>query len=459
VRPDEPVARALEAMAAGLRPQPDPYGRALARYRRTNRRWRALLGLCVAAVLSAGGAVAVAPNFADPTPPAPQTDSDRAFAAYNTWIQRLVDSPTRGAVGADAGYVADFAQRVDAHIRAGQYRSDPISLREVRVVFVDDVGPNRVAHAIFVLTEPDERKWPYASGWFVAPRGASAADLAAPVDFPQFGHGAEPFARWADGVSEVGVAPAGCEVASAPLPDAEWKPEPTGSYIVRTEAQRRAERWQVTCDGEVRERVATSRGGPLAELSEEQLDEALSRARSEVDRNRARTALHRAVAWAGGTARSTPYLLWSGELTGTETVQDRNFDGPVTVLAAPAIDGGWIGEVYLTLDQPNTEGSIGRGAAFTVREDPTAPGAMLVVVLDESGSDLLVVPPTGTAAVRTVRDGREIARADVVAGGALLRARRAAGLVVEALDATGAVTCRAEPAEVGWRTGEFSRWD
>jgi hypothetical protein len=67
-------------------------------------------------------------------------------------------------------------------------------------------------------------------------------------------------------------------------------------------------------------------------------------------------------------------------------------------------------------------------------------------------ASLLVVAPAGAAEVRAVRDGREVARGRVRDAGLVLAVPNVGGLVLEAIDATGAVIGTggvADPAAAG----------
>jgi hypothetical protein len=459
---DERAIQVLRDASADLRPQPDPYRRVVARYRRTRLWWRATVGLVLAAVV-AGGA-ALVPTFGDSPRPAP----DDPFTRYNAWNARLVESPTRGAVGADPAFVADFARRVFEHQTAGDYRGDPRSVREVRVLFLDDVGSRRLAHVAYVLTGPDHNKWPYASISFVAARGASAEQLADPAATTGTGDGLAPFEVMptdGGGAAMVAVAPAGCQIATRPLwePD-NWRPEPTGSYIVRTVDDRQPEWWRVTCDGVVEQSGPPPLGQPRAPIPDAVWNAAVAGARAVEDPTARARAMFSSVA-VNWPAITPPALVWGGPVAGTFTNATAPFTGYGIVYATRELNGaGWVGVASVNSDQAGPDGRLSEEARFLAKVDPADPATTLVVPFPEIGG-VLVIPPAGTATVRMLRDGVEVSRAQVHGGSVVPMPTVPAGLVVEALDATGTVVGRGEPtargvgADAATATDEVQRWD
>lgn len=484
---DEELSRALADMTRTLKPQPDPYGRIRARYRRTRR--RRTTGLAMAVVVSfTGGAFAVAGPAGTPPPP-PSVDSDGSFQRYLAWGEKLLQSPPRGAVAQDPDYVRTLGETLLAAQQRGEFERLTAPVRTVKVLFVDDVGGRRIALAAFVRNEPDPGTgWPNASVWLAADEGASAQELgskAAVVQGP--GDDMRPYESLAvpdsasptpgDDAVHVAIVPDGCVFATAPVTDLNhWTDEPTRSYLVRTPQAKRAEWWRVTCAGVVRE----VRPGPgsLAPhgISDAQLTAALSRARGTADRDLSRMVLSTATEGWGYSVSGLPSVVWGGRITeiptgtagtapatsaGSDVVPPK-FDGRTTVLAAPAIGGGWLGYVEIEYDRPGPDHSGSTAVSFETRTDPADPSGVLAVPLDDDPKTLLVVTPAAATTVRAVRDGREVARAPVTGEGVVLAVPDTSlGLVVEALDGSGTLVATGTVAAVeGDHTPrETSTWD
>ncbi|PYC60792.1 hypothetical protein C7C45_33455, partial [Micromonospora arborensis] len=149
---DEELSRALAELSGTLTPQPDPYGRARARYRRS--RQRRLGGLALALVVSVGGAAFA---IADPgrTTQPPPADSTESSAPVVAWSDKLLQSPPRGVVGQDSGYVRQLSELLLAAQRRGDIPRMDVPVTAVKVLFVDDVGGQRIALAAFVRDQPD----------------------------------------------------------------------------------------------------------------------------------------------------------------------------------------------------------------------------------------------------------------------------------------------------------------
>jgi hypothetical protein len=443
---DEEVGRALAAVIDDVRPQPDPYGRVLARYRRSRRRRGVGVVAAVCAVVL-GGAVGFATIRPAGTPPAQRHAVDNV----NAWAGKLALAPGRGAVAADPAFVADLAARMMQNWRDGWYDGNRLSVGEVRVPYADDVGPYRMALVVLVLTEPDERNLLYASQWVIGPAGTSAAALAAGARSVR--NGLDPFDTVRHSGPEgslvtIGLVPPQCRIAtSSPPAQPEWRAEPTGSIIIRTGVQTEPEWWQATCDGVVRmERPSPSRQVLSGPISDAQLDQALLHCRASVDRAAAREYIARStvVGPEAGFAR-LPYLIWAGR------TRD---DVYVAVVAAPAERGGWVGAYVMWRGATPDQFSV---AGFRLADDPTLPGATIVAPL--SGSEYLAVPPPGAASVLVVASGVTTSTATVVDGAALLSLPALRGQRVEALDPAGSVVgSGGVPSTAPVENGGVDRW-
>jgi len=448
---DDEVGRALATIIDDVRPQPDPYGRVLARYRRSRRRRgvAAVAAVCAAVLGSAVGFAAIRPAG---TPPAQRHGPARtAIDNVNAWARKLALAPSRGAVAADPAFVSDLAARMMQNWRDGWYDGNHLSVGEVRVPYADDVGPYRMALVVFVLAEPDERKLLHASIWVIGPAGTSAAALAAGARSVR--NGLDPFDTVTHSGSEgplvtLGLVPPQCRIAtSSPPARPEWRPEPTGSIIIRYGIQTEPEWWQATCDGVVRmERPSPSRQVLSGPITDAQLDQALLHCRVDVDRAAAREYIERStvVGPEAGFAR-IPDLIWTGR-----TRQDVH----VAIVAGPAERGGWVGaHVTWRGDNPD-QFSV---AAFRLPDDPTLPGATIVAPL--AGSEYLAMPPPGAVSVRVVAGRVTISTAAVVDGAALLSIPAMRGQRVEALDAAGSVVgSGGVPSTAPVENGGVDRW-
>jgi hypothetical protein len=396
-------------------------------------------------------------------PDARPAESD-PFATMNAWAGKLAHGPTHGAVGADAGYVADLSAGMMRNWREGRYAVDRLSVAKVTVPFVDDVGPYRIALAVLVLDKPDERKWPYAHAWMYGARGTDAATLAASAE--GVGHGLGPYEHIEYGADDgpgvyVAVVPPQCRFATTTTPaDPAWTPESTGSYIVRTEPTSQPEWWQVSCDGDdVRaEMPAPNRRLAPGMPSEAQLDQALTGARVQIDRVVARQCVVAA-------AQSMPFmsvsgvsaLLWVGDFAGSPSAvgggtppMDR-----AAVVVARLDRGGWA--VFLLAGWSSGPYGWSPTQTFSVTGDPTRPDAVFVLRPREDELDHLVIPPTGAVSVRVLYRGVPVGQASVIGGAARLSVPVRSD-TIEALGPGGDVVGRGASAAPLRDTGIIDRW-
>jgi hypothetical protein len=472
---DKEVGRALAELSRTLTPQPDPYGRARARYRRD--RQRRLGGMALALVVSLGGAAFA---IADPgrTTQPPPADSTESIAPVLAWSDKLLQSPPRGVVGQDSGYVRQLSELLLAAQRRGDFPrlAVAVPVNTVRVLFVDDVGGQRIALAAFVRDKPDPTTgWPSAAIWLVAEEGASAEKLASTAGARGIGDGLEPYESLAmDDPSDPGktthvvIAPAECVFLTAPLPNGrvfQWASEPTGSYLIRTPQTQRPEWWRVDCGAETRKIIPGPGSLAPKPITDAQLATAMSRVRGNFPEQRARLWVSQYAQSEGYRLTALPSAVWGGYVA---ALPARSIDGSppgggpsvesgkVMILAAPAAGGGWVGEVTIDLDQPRPNGVVGTGASFSVAADPTDPAGVLAVSIDNDiigeGAlrSLLVVTPAAATRVRVTQDGREVATAAVSGSGAVVRVPPAVtGLVVEALDASGRTLATGQVAGEG----------
>ncbi len=204
-------------------------------------------------------------------------------------------------------------------------------------------------------------------------------------------------------------------------------------------------------------------------ITDAQFTTAMSRVRGTVKaQQRARELVYQWTQSAGYRLTALPSVVWGGHVAGVPTVGGPSVaDGQVTVLAAPAVDGSWVGEVTIEPDQPRSDGVISTGTSFTVTTDPTDPASVLAVPIDgdavggEGQQFLLVVTPSAATTVRALQDGREVARAPASGSGAALTVPRpTAGIVVQALDASGRTLASAQVSDEGAQgTPETDAWN
>ncbi|GIF74989.1 hypothetical protein Asi02nite_45070 [Asanoa siamensis] len=439
---DERVREALVDLADEVRPAPDPYGRLRVRRARARRRRVVAAGLALAAVVAA-----TVPLGDRGGPGITDSDANR-MRTITEWAERSRTSPVRGAFGArEPGYVAELTALVGARQRAGAYDlKAPVT--EVNVLYLDDIGDVRVAFVAFHLADPDPVSlWTNASGWFVARAGASAADLAEPGATSGIGDGLEPFetvSQLSDGSGDVatdatiGVAPAGCVIESAPLPDLDtWTPEPGGNLLVRTAASERREWWRVVCAGVVKDERPARAALRYEPVTEAEVDEALRDARGRVPRKLAREAVENDRREHYSTGVGPTRVLWGGKIEGARPDHHGPWNGNAIVTATPVVRGGW--DVTVTVHtSPDGSAPGGGGFGVWVSDNPNAADAVLPVRLLDSVSVLVVVPKPAVT-VRAVRDGSVLASVPVVDQAAVVDAPAGPGLTFEALDKDGTV--------------------
>ncbi|MEH1165815.1 hypothetical protein V6V47_10555 [Micromonospora sp. CPCC 205539] len=464
---DEELSRALADLTRTLAPEPDPYGRVRARYRRNQQ--RRVGGLALAAVVSVAGAsfaIAGPGGIAEPSPPA---DSTESFSHVLAWSEKLLQSPPRGAVARDTGYIRDVAHNLLTAQRRGDFPRLTVPVSEVKVLFADDIDGQRIALAAFVREQPDPGTgWPNAAVWLVADEGATAKDLASTAAVRGTSDALEPYETIAvDDPTRPGrevhvaIAPAECVFLSSPAPET-WTPEPTGSYLVRTPLTQRPEWWRVDCGSATRQLVPGPGSRASGPITDAQFATATARMRGHAEQQRSRELMREMAQMGGYRLTALPSVIWGGPVTGvptgvTTTSPPPNVGNPrVTVLTAPAVGGGWVGQVVIDHGQPRPDTLVSTGLPFDVATDPTDTGALLAVPIDDdptgstSRRSLLVVTPAAATSVRVLRDGLAVANAPVSGSGAALTVPGpTTGLVVEALDASGGVVATGPVAAVG----------
>lgn len=465
---EERIGRALSDLADDLRPLPDPLGRIEVRRRRDRRR-RTTGALCAIAVVAALALVGAPGANVAPRPAASPTSNP--MEPMLTWAQRLADSPPRGIVAEqDPAYVRALTARIEQHLAAKTYLSN-FDVRQVKVLFVDDLGPYRMALVAFDMRTP-RFDWPHSSAYFKAPRGASADVLAGKAGLVGAGDALEPVftVNYSDENAEgvtVSLAPVGCQFSTAAWPEVKvWLPEPTVSYLVRTDLTQRAEWWRITCDGRVRqEKPADRTSYTSVPLSAAEVTRQIGAAGGRPDRAKATEALTTFASSMGYAAIGPAKLIWGGHMTWPEGYDGPNGNsgpqtGQVIVVAVPLVHGGWTGEAIMTMDKPGPDGNLGFGPGFSTAGDPTGRATILPIRLgDLTSKTVLVIAPKGAANIRAVRDGAVVATAAVAEDAAILTVPDPATVTFEALDGQGRVLNQAEVPDGGSVGGQVDNWN
>jgi hypothetical protein len=317
--------------------------------------------------------------------------------------------------------------------------------------------------------------------WLSAGRGASAQALAATAQHSTlaalwqatdsvYGEAA-PFVAATVGRGpadqvRIALAPPACTIESSPATDrGTWRPEPTGSYAIRTVDQDLAEYWRVSCAGVVRaELPAPRRAVTAADVRAAQADVS--------EPHQLEWALANLYREFGFRLVDRARVLWSGPvpLPGyprlneqTDEVEFTTVYPNVTVLAAPAADGGWLGMVTTLLEVGPNEFTSPATPTFQTTTDLGDPQALLGIRIHGWDRMALVLAPTGTSTVRIMnRDGAIVGEAPAAGRATLLQLSQYAppdGLTAQALDASGALLAAAEFARINIDPGHFSDWD
>jgi hypothetical protein len=427
---DEELREAFGAAVAEARTGPDPYVRLL---RRARRRRRTRLAVASAGVAAAAAAVVALVAVPTGLPSSGEPVGAPGTPIASDWVRRLIASPPRGSLSGDTQYVQALIRGIDRH--RGSVEVSP-ELDRVAVLFVGDIGSTRVA---LVALSSEERA---LAVWFAAPAGASADRLASQAvlvsqglePFERTAYHARPYRNTQDLTFLVGVAPAGCVVDTAA--DAQhqaWQRAP-GESFVALDAAATTDWWRVTCDGVMRYHgpAGAGRAGSvtaLPQVSDAQLDAALTGARGSVDRDAARDAVRHLLnpLWAPAGA---PRVLWGGAEPGT--VQ------PMVVAAVPAADG-WTIVVYRSTSRPDQAGpDLFRILTRAALDDPDLLyGLRINDTTGPSDRVLVLAPRDAATAVAIAPDGHETGRVALSSGTGWINTPKSTTL--QALDANGEI--------------------
>ncbi|GAA1844804.1 hypothetical protein GCM10009687_08130 [Asanoa iriomotensis] len=377
------VREAMAAAVEHVRPVPDPLGRLLTRRRRMRRfGWTGAAAAVVAALVALGsGAVTSTAN----RPEAPSTRAD--------WVRQLMLSPPRGNLVTDEAFMTE--------LRAATGPSP-------QVLLADEAGDQQVA----VVSTMGQLRF------YAGPRGGTVAELTAePSEVGEPFQ--QPFLTASIQGVRIGIAPSGCEVATAALPSAtDWVP--AGSYVVRP-APAPAEWWRVTCEGEVRYEAPAGGG---EQVGSDGPPPSAPGADSDATTLAAET-YRTCASHLGDRLAANLTVVWTGELRGERSV----------MLGASAVGGGW----WVCLGRM-VESSVSTNPFHTM-SDPFL-GDPVTAARDTDGTVIVVAPKKATQA-RILLDDDRLVEGPLQDGAGLFTTNLAEGDVprarVEALDDTGAV--------------------
>lgn len=430
----------LARLAAPVVPGEDPYGRLMRRHRRSRRTkaggWATAAVLAVVAGLFGpiGIQGAATPVLGGPSGSGSMGAPDWGLP-MSPWMRRLIDSPVRGGLASDTAFITELTGLLQRHDVGA------LPNGQVKILFADDVEHRRVVVAVRF-----DELW-QTGIVLTARRGASPQELDSADDRRESSDEPalerfelQPYFGLTVGRTEIGVAPAGCRIASADsrADTVTWVDEPAGDYM-RSE---QAWLWQrVTCDGKVQFQGSAPAGlgtGTGRTVSEEEMVAGLAGARGDVDVAVARTNL---AASSNEETTGPPQLLFMGRPPGGHL--------PLTysVIKVPERGGWW--NVYCWADS-NLGGSSQATSADLGRPD-TVFGVTLTFPSPSENAFgptpdqvqrwpvLLVAPPTATTVQVRDEKGTLVDTVALTEGVGTTLQQMDINLNLRALDATGAV--------------------
>ncbi|GAA1390321.1 hypothetical protein [Catellatospora chokoriensis] len=426
----------LARLAEPVVPGDDPYGR-LMRRRRRRRMFAGGFSTLAAGVVAwlLAGSLAPAgtalPEVVNPSDRPPVGVLHRS-EPLTPWIRRLIESPTRGSLAADTGFLQEMAERLR------QRDVDVVPDGTVKILFAGDIGAARlIVAARYDAAEQvgiavyDERG---ATPEQLAQAGTKQRDNGSMVSvYPLEPYVGVSFANtavpWGAGV-EVALAPAGCRIAVATMASPRtWHDEPGGDHVSDVNPTMLH---RVTCDGVVHQLDVAGSGGlgehNVRPVTDEEVAAAVAAARGEVDPVQAGVLVRRQGSTTG--LIGPPRLLYTGRMPGAAADADR-----FSLLASPSADGIW---------NLMAETDLG-GFGFRTDVDLDRPGAVLAFepwwLGPESGETrILVLAPREAVAVRTLdAAGRVTGTVDLADGVGAVPKPGKATLRLQAVDAAGAI--------------------
>jgi hypothetical protein len=439
----------LAELQAPVVPAADPYGRLLGRARRSRRNrlgggfaggLAALVAVVMAVSLSAGPSQGSAFPGGTTTPDGPDGVGGEGITA---WGQKLLDSPTVGGLAGDTG----FRDELLGGLSPTDFTLRP-ELNQRTLLFAGDVGGYR---AVLVVLHSTTNA---AAIWLVGPIGTTAAQFVQAAEDDSAIHQAtptadppitvlqtefQPFLVTAVGVPgpylALGVAPAGCQVATGRDPvDPVWTDSADGRLVVLTNVRVNGVAARVTCDGVLRYRAMLTqnvRTRVYDQVSDEQVTAAMTGARG--------TPANRADVLAGiedllfyfGADPDQCRLLFSGAFPHSP-------DPRVTLVACGTPDGH-------TLYEEVVDGNRwGGGAALVSFTSANAVFGLTMPQAQQSptpGGRLWTILLASPAASRVdlVRPGRPVESVPLVGGVGAVQIPYGETVTVKAVDSIGTV--------------------
>jgi hypothetical protein len=410
------LRNAFRELAAGVKPQPEPYARLMARSRR--RRFSRWVTGCVAAVAAAVLAPVALNAANDPGPDVGIIDN--SVLLITPWTRKLIDAPVRGGLAGDA----DLVEEAGKALRT--LKSGPMSGYPVKVLFIEDVGDKRLVVAV-------RHNRTHQVGVVVAaPRGARGEQFAAaalvdvriksltPFTAVEFGFGV------AQKLTHVGVglAPPGCEVALATLGSGPLQWATSGDYVAWSSsvADQLA---RVRCSGTTRFQ------GALLDLSN------MTRVTGGLEGFRAATMAESGfvvpdtILWQmlQGTyppqSTGQPRVLFAGRASGMAN--------PAYVMADPVDKSRWRLQIFTDF----------ASAQVLTTVDVLAANAVVALDVPDNGpaDTMLVLGPPSAVKVefRDTSSGALIRSVPLGGGAALVQLRAAEDMQLKAFDADGSM--------------------
>jgi hypothetical protein len=448
-------------LAEPVVPMPDPYARLLRRARRSRRRFAGLGSLLAAVLVAALLVPLLGEGAGNPYPtPTPGVDDNRG-ADITPWIQRLLDTPTRGSLAGDQAFILDLTGR----LRLRDFQLSP-ELNHRTVLFAGDVGTYR---AVLIAFHSETRQF---GVWLVADKGSSAAKMAAATTKPGsdvstrqvLPEDLQPYTTTAvaDAATKrylaIGLAPGGCQIATkdSTRPQS-WRDEDTVDYVVRTDALGIDESTEarVTCDGVVRVQAPLANNGRVSiappAVTDQQVDGALAGTRgTRPDRATARNEVRSLMSEGHGAHDCR--VLYAGPVPGavsSSPVPGGVVREPPVVVTACTLDTGDTAYMVSTVD-----GGGEGGYSRTRLSDPRAIFAVYAVSARTStpsggtnGTDtsttpsdhVLILAPATATAVQVLRGGQVTATVPLTDGVGSITLTQADSIQLRALDAAGTV--------------------
>jgi hypothetical protein len=382
------------------------------------------------------------------------------------WVEKLVDAPARGALAGDASFTATLLDEINRMIHGRDAVPALVGVDGVphpddltpSLLFADDIAQHRVVVlALRLPSAPVPAQGRTAVAWLSGPRGATAGELVSalgshplPDDYAGRGYAA-PFMTIEAGEQlwpnasictptgpcvRLGLAPPSCVVETSPASDLkQWTPEPTGSYIVRTDTSARAEYWRVSCDGVVRDQAWAPRPVDYEPSDAVAPDWLVRPALDDLARLTGDGLPALAVSYLkqsvpgvyssfGFDAAGPPRVIWASP---RQIIPDQSFgrdpsppaptSGWAFVLATPSVRSTW----FVTFEYFTDSGAaISSPGGYEVASDPTDPAALLADQVGWRDGTILAIARSAEAVDLVGPDGTVALRATVVDGAAVL---------------------------------------